>query len=357
MLMLCAFIWGTAFVAQSAGSGMGAYSFLAGRSWLAVLVLLPTVRAFDALHRRHGAAYGWPKAPADRRLLLTAGLCCGTLLFAASAAQQIGITLNPSTAKAGFLTAMYVVLVPVFGLCLGRRGSARLWLSMVIAVGGLYLLCMKNGFGGIETSDWILLSCAVLPEGASAYPAYEPARPAETLEWEVVSSDGVTLEGNTLRGRDKGMITLRYLPTKNTSKAMRLMRRMHMNAVIAARDFNVSPAMVEEEFDLRRGFADQPDPAGVARLLDPRYAKGDAPAAVLTREGAGPFMQVLRCADKLAGAVRSALTLSTFAGLFGMLIVFYLVFQNQAAALPVQHLLLYLLIWYIPVFVINQQTH
>ena len=54
------------------------------------------------------------------------------------------------------------VLVPVFGLFLGRRGSARLWLSMVIAVGGLYLLCMKNGFGGIEASDWILLSCAVL---------------------------------------------------------------------------------------------------------------------------------------------------------------------------------------------------
>ena len=162
MLMLCAFIWGTAFVAQSAGSGMGAYSFLAGRSWLAVLVLLPTVRAFDALHRRHGAAYGWPKAPADRRHLLTAGLCCGTLLFAASAAQQIGITLNPSTAKAGFLTAMYVVLVPVFGLFLGRRGSARLWLSMVIAVGGLYLLCMKNGFGSMELSDWLLLGCAVL---------------------------------------------------------------------------------------------------------------------------------------------------------------------------------------------------
>ena len=162
MLMLCAFIWGTAFVAQSAGSGMGAYSFLAGRSWLAVLVLLPTVRAFDALHRRHGAAYGWPKAPADRRLLLTAGLCCGTLLFAASAAQQIGITLNPSTAKAGFLTAMYVVLVPVFGLFLGRKGSAQLWVSMAIAVVGLYLLCMKDGFGSIQSSDGLLLLCAVL---------------------------------------------------------------------------------------------------------------------------------------------------------------------------------------------------
>ena len=162
LLLLCAFIWGTAFVAQSAGSGMGACSFLAGRSWLAVLVLLPTVYAFDALRRRAGEACGWPKTKADRRLLLTAGVVCGTFLFAASAAQQMGITLNPSTAKAGFLTAMYVVLVPVFGLALGRRGSAQLWLSMVIAVAGLYLLCMKNGFGGIEPSDWLLIGCAVL---------------------------------------------------------------------------------------------------------------------------------------------------------------------------------------------------
>ena len=162
LLMLCALIWGTAFVAQSAGSGMGAFSFLAGRSWMAVLVLIPTVKAFDALHHRQGRPDGKPKSSAERKQLLKAGLVCGTLLFLASAAQQLGITLDPSTAKAGFLTAMYVVLVPVFGLFLGRRGSARLWLSMVIAVGGLYLLCMKNGFGGIEASDWILLSCAVL---------------------------------------------------------------------------------------------------------------------------------------------------------------------------------------------------
>ena len=94
-----------------------------------------------------------------------------------------------------------------------------------------------------------------------------------------------------------GVLTMRYQTTKNTYKAMRLMRRMHMNAVLAVRDFNISPAMIEEEFDLRRGFADQPDPAGVDRLLNPNYAKGDAPAAILTREGAGPFMQVLRGAD------------------------------------------------------------
>ena len=84
--------------------------------------------------------------------------------------------------------------------------------------------------------------------------------------------------------------------------------------------------------------------------------KGDAPAAILTREGAGPFMQVLRGADKLAGAVRSALTLGTFAGLLGMLIVFYLLYQNAADALPVMNILLYQLIWYIPVFIITQQT-
>ena len=93
------------------------------------------------------------------------------------------------------------------------------------------------------------------------------------------------------------------------------------------------------------------------RLLDPTYAKADAPAAILVREGAGPFLQVLRCADKLAGAVRSALTLGAFAGICGMLIVFYLVFQNAVDALPVLHLLLYLLIWYVPVFIITQQTH
>ena len=161
LLLLCSFIWGTAFVAQSAGSGMGAYSFLAGRSWLAVVVLIPTVLVFDAIRRKNGTD-AKPKTAAEKKKLLTAGLVCGTFLFAASAAQQIGITLNPSTAKAGFLTAMYVVLVPVFGLFVGRRGSAQLWVSMVVAVLGLYLLCMKNGFGSIESSDWVLLSCAVL---------------------------------------------------------------------------------------------------------------------------------------------------------------------------------------------------
>ena len=163
LLMLCALIWGTAFVAQSAGSGMGAFSFLAGRSWMAVLVLLPTVKAFDALHHRQGRPDGKPKTAAERKLLLKAGLVCGTLLFLASAAQQLGITLDPSTAKAGFLTAMYVVLVPVFGLFLGRKGSAQLWVSMAIAVVGLYLLCLAGRDTlSLTGGEWQLLVCAIL---------------------------------------------------------------------------------------------------------------------------------------------------------------------------------------------------
>ena len=160
LLMLCALIWGTAFVAQSAGSGMGAFSFLAGRSWMAVLVLIPTVKAFDALHHRQGRPDGKPKTAAERKLLLKAGLVCGTLLFLASAAQQLGITLDPSTAKAGFLTAMYVVLVPVFGLFLKRKVSLPVWVAVALSVVSLYLLCIKGSFR-LAAGDLLVLVCAV----------------------------------------------------------------------------------------------------------------------------------------------------------------------------------------------------
>ena len=159
LLLLCSLIWGTAFVAQSAGSGMGAYSFLAGRSWLAVLVLIPTVMVFDAIRRKSGTD-AKPKTAAEKKKLLAAGFVCGTLLFAASAAQQIGITINPSTAKAGFLTAMYVVLVPVFGLFFRRKVSLPVWIAVALSVGSLYLLCIKGSFS-LAPGDLLVLVCAV----------------------------------------------------------------------------------------------------------------------------------------------------------------------------------------------------
>ena len=161
MLVLCALIWGLAFVAQSAGAALAPFAFLACRSWLAVAFLWPLCHVFDAVRRRKGEPAA-PSAGPRRRLLLMGGAVCGTLLFAASAAQQIGITLNPSTAKASFITAMYVVLVPVVGLLFGRKSPAQIWGCVVLSVAGLYLLCMQGGFGGVEASDGILLLCAVL---------------------------------------------------------------------------------------------------------------------------------------------------------------------------------------------------
>ena len=136
-----------------------------------MLVLIPTMCVFDALHRRAGAPYGWPKAKKDRKTLLTAGVVCGTFLFLASAAQQMGIILNPSTAKAGFLTAMYVVLVPVFGLALGRRNSAQLWVSMVIAVRApLPRSCLRR-------PPWPILRPTPGPScSAASFPAAWPTR-------------------------------------------------------------------------------------------------------------------------------------------------------------------------------------
>ncbi len=165
LLVLCALIWGLAFVAQSAGASLSAFTFLACRSWLAVAVLLPTVYAFDAVHRRKGEAYGWPQSQAGRTALVKGGLSCGTLLFVASAAQQIGITIDPSTAKASFITAMYVVLVPVANLLLGRRGGGQIWFCVAISVAGLYLLCMEGGFGGLSAADLALGLCAILFAG------------------------------------------------------------------------------------------------------------------------------------------------------------------------------------------------
>ena len=114
MLVGCAFIWGTAFVAQSVGSDyMGPYTFLASRSWLACAFLLGLMAVLRKMGKTNPAAE--PGFWQNKRVLLRGGIFCGVALFAASAAQQMGIGTT-STAKAGFMTALYVVLVPVAGI-------------------------------------------------------------------------------------------------------------------------------------------------------------------------------------------------------------------------------------------------
>ncbi len=160
LLVFAALIWGTAFVAQSVGSGyMGPYTFLAGRSWLACAFLLGLMAVRRGLQHKNGVRLPfWLHG----KTLALGGALCGTALFAASAAQQMGIGTT-STAKAGFMTALYVVLVPVCGIFLGSRPGAKLWACVVASVAGLYLLCLagRDSFS-LTGGEWQLLVCAFL---------------------------------------------------------------------------------------------------------------------------------------------------------------------------------------------------
>ena len=130
MLLFATLIWGCAFVAQSVGMDhLGPMSFQAIRSALAVLALLPLIRIMD----RDPKAYvpRWK----DRDLWKT-GILCGLALFVAQSLQQVGL-LYTEPGKAGFITAMYIVMVPVLGLFLGRRCGGRVWLSVALAVAGM----------------------------------------------------------------------------------------------------------------------------------------------------------------------------------------------------------------------------
>ena len=152
MLLFATLIWGCAFVAQSVGMDhLGPMSFQAIRSALAVLALLPLIRIMD----RDPKAYvpRWK----DRDLWKT-GILCGLALFVAQSLQQVGL-IYTEPGKAGFITAMYIVMVPVLGLFLGRKCGGRVWLSVALAVAGLYLLSCV-GVTDINIGDILILGSA-----------------------------------------------------------------------------------------------------------------------------------------------------------------------------------------------------
>ena len=155
LLLLGTAIWGCAFVAQSvAMDHIGPFTFQVGRSLLAVLVLAPVAWLFD----RGKAGGSYVARWTDKKLWKT-GLLCGLALFTASGLQQMGM-VHTDPGKAGFLTAMYIVLVPVLGLFLGKRPPLVVWISVVIAVVGLYFLSW-TGVGGINIGDIYLIGCAL----------------------------------------------------------------------------------------------------------------------------------------------------------------------------------------------------
>ena len=158
--ILAAFIWGTAFVAQDlCADAIDAFTFNAVRSYIAVVVLLIIIFISDRLKKDTPVLTAAEKKR-SRRDLLVGGLCCGTALAVASNFQQAGLVAGTDAGKAGFLTALYVVLVPVFGLFFRRRVSLPTWIAVALSVVSLYLLCIKGDFS-IAPSDLLVLVCAV----------------------------------------------------------------------------------------------------------------------------------------------------------------------------------------------------
>lgn len=158
--ILAALIWGTAFVAQDVCADViDTFSFNAIRSYVAVLVLLVIIAIFNAVKKDKPQLSPAEKKAANKQLWL-GGFCCGTALAVASNFQQAGIVAGTDGGKAGFITALYVVLVPVFGLFFRRKVSLPVWVAVALSVVALYLLCIKGDFG-FAPGDLLLLVCAV----------------------------------------------------------------------------------------------------------------------------------------------------------------------------------------------------
>lgn len=159
LLLLTAAIWGTAFVAQSVGMDyVGPFTFSAVRSLIGGVVLLPVIwglgRLRDGQDRREST-------PQDRKNLIVGGVACGVMLFIASNLQQFGIQYT-TVGKAGFITAFYIVLVPVMGIFIRRRCPALVWTGVALALVGLWLLCMGGDTLTIGTGDLLVFCGAIM---------------------------------------------------------------------------------------------------------------------------------------------------------------------------------------------------
>lgn len=155
-LALAAFIWGTAFVAQSiGGEACGPYTFNFLRSILGGLVLIPVIFILN----KAGLSKDNPDDKNSRKTLFIGGILCGICLCLGSNVQQLGLYLGASAGKAGFLTACYILIVPILGIFLKKKCGINIWIGVVLTLVGLYLLCF-DGSLTFKTADLLLLACA-----------------------------------------------------------------------------------------------------------------------------------------------------------------------------------------------------
>lgn len=162
LLLTAAIIWGFAFVAQEKlADSVPPFTVNALRSLIASAALVPVA----AVIRRIQGKKLLESDPADRKKLIKAGVICGVMLCVSVNLQQFGISLYPegapASAHSGFLTALYIIFVPIFGLFLHKKPGLTVGIAVILATVGLYFLCLYDGFGALYLGDVVVLICGI----------------------------------------------------------------------------------------------------------------------------------------------------------------------------------------------------
>ncbi|MDD6146624.1 MAG: DMT family transporter [Oscillospiraceae bacterium] len=161
ILALTALIWGSSFVAQTTGAEhVGPFTFIAMRSLLGAAFLLPVIAVMQTVKRVKSPEQKQKMTKEDKKYLLIGGSVCGVVLCVASCLQQLGIDRGTQPGMAAFITALYILLVPIFSVVIGKKIRPVIWGCVAVSVVALYLLCVKQG-NHIQSSDLFVLACAV----------------------------------------------------------------------------------------------------------------------------------------------------------------------------------------------------
>ena len=161
ILLLVAMIWGTSFIGQKVGmEDIGPFFFVAWRMMFAGLSLIPVYLISEKTAEKALAKSGTARTPEEKKQMLHAGIkggfFCGIMMYCANTMQQVGI-VTTTAGKAAFITALYVIIVPILGIFLKHKIGIKVWIGAVLAVIGLYLLCMTGGDFRLASGDLIIL--------------------------------------------------------------------------------------------------------------------------------------------------------------------------------------------------------
>ena len=164
MLLITAIIWGSAFVAQKAGTVLEPFTYNGIRMLIGGLVLIPVIFLFKKINKEDPDSV--PKTElekqAEKKTLMIGGLSCGVVLCIASSLQQFGMFFDTDAGKTGFITSLYIVIVPILGLFLHKKVKPVIWFCVALGAVGFYLLRMagKGGSFTLTTGDMFVLLCA-----------------------------------------------------------------------------------------------------------------------------------------------------------------------------------------------------